>query len=138
MYNLNPHWICKTLCNFNLTLLLNRRNSATRINAQRNKLGNGNIARSERDLTKVTKVRVRPNSITKDDLGSSNNINSAPTNASLKPRPKMKTTTMIINDTSLPANHAAGEKQHRSAIFPEQIGNLLFNIYFQGSKARKI
>ena len=113
----------KELSNLKITLFLNRRNSATRLNAQRNKLGNGNVARSERDLTKVTKVRVRPNSITKDDLGPSNNLNSSPTNTVLKPRPKMKTTTMIINDTSLPANHAAGDKQHRPAIFPAQIGN---------------
>ena len=112
-----------------LTLFLNRRNSATRLSAQRNKLGNGNIARSERDLTKVTKVRVRPNSITKDDLGPSNIINTVPTNTVLKPRPKMKTTTMITNDSSLPANHAAGEKKHMPAIFPAQLGNLLFNIY---------
>ena len=50
----------------------------------------------------------------------------------------MKTTTMIINDTSLPANHAAGDKQHRPAIFPAQIGNFLImenifkDTFFQG------
>ena len=87
---------------------------------QRNKLGNGNIARSERDLTKVTKVRVRPNCITKDDIGSSD-ITPSASNAGLKQRPKMKTTTMIINDAGLPANHVAKEKQRPS--FPTQIGN---------------
>ena len=110
---------------FYINLNLNRRNSATRINAQRNKLGNGNLARSERDLTKVTKVRVRPNSITKDDFVTSN-VNSLHPNIALKQRPKMKTTTMIINDVSLPANHAAGEKQLRPAIFPTQLGRLCF------------
>ena len=87
---------------------------------QRNKLGNGNIARSERDLTKVTKVRVRPNTITKDDLGQPD-MNASASNAVLKQRPKMKTTTMIINDAGLPANHVAKEKQRPS--FPTQIGN---------------
>lgn len=96
-----------------------RRNSTSRMNnVQRNKLGNGNIARSERDLTKVTKVRVRPNSITKDDIGPSD-INPSASNAMLKQRPKMKTTTMIINDAGLPANHVAKEKQRHS--FPTQI-----------------
>ena len=89
-------------------------------NVQRNKLGNGNIARSERDLTKVTKVRVRPNTITKDDLGQPD-MNASASNAVLKQRPKMKTTTMIINDAGLPANHVAKEKQRPS--FPTQIGN---------------
>ena len=93
------------------------------MNPQRNKLGNGNIARSERDLTKVTKVRVRPNSMTKDDVGTSNNVTSSASNVALKQRPKMKTTTMIINDALLPANHAAGEKQHRPMSFPTQLGS---------------
>ena len=105
-----------------------RRNSATRLNPQRNKLGNGNIARSERDLTKVTKVRVRPNSMTKDDVGPSNNMNITPSNVVLKQRPKMKTTTMIINDAVLPANHAAVEKQHRPTSFPAQLGNTKYNL----------
>ena len=96
----------------------------TRLNAQRNKLGNGNLARSERDLTKVTKVRVRPNSLTKDEIGSINSMNSTASNTVLKPRPKMKTTTMIINDSSLPANHSQELLHHRS-MFPTQIGKPL-------------
>jgi hypothetical protein len=98
-----------------------RRNSATRINGQRTKLGNGNIARSERDLTKVTKVRVRPSSIAKEDLGDSKNMNIATSNVASKQRPKMKTTTMIVNDPSLPANYNTAEKQSRSATFPAQL-----------------
>ena len=83
-------------------------------NVQRNKLGNGNLARSERDLTKVTKVRVRPNTITKDEIGPTNMMNASASNIVLKQRPKMKTTTMIINDAGLPANHVAKEKQQPS------------------------
>ena len=74
-------------------------------------------------MTKVTKVRVRPSSIAKEDLGDSKNMNIATSNVASKQRPKMKTTTMIVNDTSLPANHNAAEKQSRSATFPAQLGN---------------
>lgn len=59
--------------------------------------------------------------MTKDDVGPSNNMNITPSNVVLKQRPKMKTTTMIINDAVLPANHAAVEKQHRPTSFPAQL-----------------
>ena len=49
------------------------------------------VTQSERDLTKVTKVRVRTNA--KDQSIST----SSSTGAIFKPRTKMKTTTMIIN-----------------------------------------
>ena len=49
-----------------------------------------NMTRSERDLTKVTKVRVRTN--TKE--------NSAVPGTFIKQRTKMKTTTMIVSDNS--------------------------------------
>lgn len=74
-------------------------------------------------MTKVTKVRVRPSSIAKEDLGDSKNMNIATSNVASKQRPKMKTTTMIVNDTSLPANYNAADKQSRSATFPAQLGN---------------
>merc|ERR1712018_684633 len=52
---------------------------------------------SERDLTKVTKVRVRTNAKDMINNGpSSSMMNSSPQGASFKPRTKMKTTTMII------------------------------------------
>ena len=50
-------------------------------------MGNPALARSDRDLTKVTKVRVR-SSTTKDSES--------------KPRPKMKTTTMIVSNEPPP------------------------------------
>ena len=87
------------------------------------------MARSERDLTKVTKVRVRPNTLTKDEIGSTNSMNSTTSNSVLKPRPKMKTTTMIINDASLPANHSQDVLHHRSMYHhPTQIGNFWFQM----------
>ena len=56
-----------------------------------------------------------------------NSMNSQASNTALKPRPKMKTTTMIINDSSLPANHSQELLHHRS-MFPAQIGKPLLII----------
>lgn len=65
----------------------------------------GNLAnqqsRSERDLTKVTKVRVR--TTTKDD----NNT------TYIKQRTKMKTTTMIVNDPAADAKLVHQQKQQQ-------------------------
>jgi hypothetical protein len=55
-----------------------------------------NVTRSERDLTKVTKVRVRTN--TKEN---SSAINVGPATF-IKQRTKMKTTTMIVSDAATP------------------------------------
>ena len=52
------------------------------------------VTQSERDLTKVTKVRVRTNNAKDQQLSIST---SSSTGAIFKPRTKMKTTTMIIN-----------------------------------------
>ena len=53
------------------------------------------VTQSERDLTKVTKVRVRTNNA-KDQQQQLMSTSSS-TGAIFKPRTKMKTTTMIIN-----------------------------------------
>jgi hypothetical protein len=55
------------------------------------------MTRSERDLTKVTKVRVRTN--TKE--------NSSVPGTFIKQRTKMKTTTMIVSDTTTPTSSTA-------------------------------
>jgi hypothetical protein len=55
------------------------------------------MTRSERDLTKVTKVRVRTN--TKE--------NSSVPGTFIKQRTKMKTTTMIVSDTTTPTSSMA-------------------------------
>ena len=65
-------------------------------------IGNPGLARSERDLTKVTKVRVRSAGSARDltqlDPMSSTNTTSATKGQA---RPKMKTTTMIVSSDPL-------------------------------------
>lgn len=95
--------------------------SPTSVSLARSRLlGSANVARSERDLTKVTKVRVRSGDMMA--LAPGGAVGQGRVQWTPLSRPKMKTTTMIVSDPASSSSASSSSSGRRPDVVHEPLG----------------